>query len=65
MLQIKTGKWTLEQVKSEAERLFKLADEAYVKSKIPDKPVYNKVERIVKDIMYDYIKLAEIEGKLL
>ena len=65
LLQIKTGKWTLEQVKSEAERLFKLADEAYVKSKIPDKPVYNKVERIVKDIMYDYIKLAEIEGKLL
>jgi predicted nucleotidyltransferase len=55
LLEIKTGKWTLEQVKEEAARLFKLADEAYIRSKIPDKPEYEKVEEIVKDIMYDYI----------
>ena len=56
LLRIKTGKWTLEQVKAEAMRLFKLADEAYVRSKIPDRPSYDKVESIVKDVMYDYIK---------
>ena len=55
LLEIKIGKWTLEQVKEEARRLFILADEAYVKSKIPDKPEYDKVESIVKDVMYEYI----------
>jgi hypothetical protein len=56
LLEIKTGKWSLERVKSEAERLFKLADEAYVRSKIPNQPDYDKVEKIVKDILFDYIK---------
>ena len=65
LLEIKTGKWTLEQVKEEAARFFKLADEAYIRSKIPDKPEYEKVEKIVKDIVYDYIKLVEIKGELL
>ena len=55
----------LEQVKEEAARFFKLADEAYIRSKIPDKPEYEKVEKIVKDIVYDYIKLVEIKGELL
>lgn len=62
LLEIKTGKWTLEQVKSEAERLFKLADEAYVRSKISNEPDYDKVEKIVKDIMFDYIKSVETGG---
>lgn len=35
LLEIKRGEWTLEQVKMEADRLFKLADEAYLKSKLP------------------------------
>ena len=61
LLEIKTGKWTLEQVKEEAARLFKLTDEAYVRSKIPDKPAYEKVESTVKDIMYDYIKSMEMK----
>ena len=59
LLEIKTGKWTLEQVKKEAIRLFKLADEAYVRSKISDKPAYDKIEKIVKDIMFDYIKSTD------
>lgn len=65
LLEIKTGKWTLEQVKEEATRLFKLADEAYARSKIPDKPAYEKVESIVKDIMYDYIQKIKIERRLI
>ena len=38
LLQIKNGDWELERVKEEANRLFKLADEAYLKSKLPAKP---------------------------
>ena len=33
--EIKRGEWTLEQVKAEADRLFKLAEEAYIKSTLP------------------------------
>ncbi len=33
--EIKTGKWSLGQVKREADRLFKLAEEAYVRSDLP------------------------------
>lgn len=66
LLEIKTGKWSLEQVKKEAKRLFILTDEAHVRSKIPDKPDYGKIEVIVKDIMYDYIQSVwgnNINGK--
>jgi len=65
LLEIKTGKWKLEQVKEEAKRLFKLADEAYVRSKIPDRPAYDKVELIVKDIVYDYIQKVETKSRLV
>ncbi|HEV7396781.1 MAG TPA: hypothetical protein VGN86_09760 [Pyrinomonadaceae bacterium] len=32
---IKRGEWSLEKVKAEAERLFQLAQEAYVRSSLP------------------------------
>ena len=35
LIDIKTGKWTLDQVKKEAQRLFNLVDEAYIKSPLP------------------------------
>lgn len=38
LLSIKKGEWLLDDVKSEADRLFELAKEAYVKSRLPDKP---------------------------
>lgn len=38
LLDIKKGQWKLEEVKKEADRLFKLADMAYVKSDLPKKP---------------------------
>ena len=55
LLEIKTGKWTLDKVKKEAERLFHLADEAYIRSKLPNKPDVPSIERIVMDIILDYI----------
>jgi predicted nucleotidyltransferase len=38
LLAIKDGAYTLEQVKEKAERLFKLAEEAYVNSSLPSEP---------------------------
>jgi predicted nucleotidyltransferase len=38
LLQIKNGEWTLPEVKKEAERLFALADDAYIKSTLPINP---------------------------
>jgi hypothetical protein len=38
LLDIKRGAWPLEKVKSEAERLFTLAQEAYVRSSLPPNP---------------------------
>lgn len=37
LIAIKKGAWSLEKGKEEADRLFKLAQEAYVNSKLPDK----------------------------
>lgn len=59
LLDIKKGAWTLDQVKSEATRLFKLTDEAYVRSTLPNKPDYDKVEKLVMDILYYYITKEE------
>lgn len=55
LLEIKTGKWTLEQVKTEAKRLFNLADEAYIRSTLPNKPDIKGIEKIIMDILWDYI----------
>lgn len=55
LLEIKRGGWTLEQVKSEAQRLFNLTDEAYIRSKLPVKPDYAKVEQLVMEVLLDHI----------
>ena len=34
LLEIKRGEWTLDQVKAEADRLFKLSEKTYIKSKL-------------------------------
>jgi len=38
LMEIKSGAWTLEQVKAEADRLFASAEEAYIHSKLPEGP---------------------------
>jgi predicted nucleotidyltransferase len=38
LLEIKHGEWTLEQVQKEADRLFVLAHESYVRSNLPSEP---------------------------
>jgi predicted nucleotidyltransferase len=60
LLEIKCGEWTLEQVKSEASRLFKLADEAYIRSKLPPEPDYHRANNMVKDIMWQYLRECNV-----
>ena len=48
---IKKGEWSLEKVKAEAERLFSLAQEAYVRSPLPAEPNYAEAEKLLLEIM--------------
>jgi predicted nucleotidyltransferase len=51
LLEIKHGEWTLERVKDEAARLFPLAEQAYVNSKLPNKPNPKKVSDLTIEIV--------------
>ena len=57
LLEIKRGLWKLEDVKKESDRLFALADEAYVRSSLPSKPEYDKVNDLLKSVLYNYINI--------
>lgn len=63
LVSIKKGEWTLEQVKKEAERLFVQAEEAYMRSTLPDKPDRDAAEKLVMDIIRDYPYFAAMETK--
>jgi hypothetical protein len=54
LLSIKRGEWSIERVKDEAERLFKLAEEAYIRSSLPPKPDAEKAERLCMEIVARY-----------
>ena len=58
LLDIKRGDWTLEEVKSEAERLFQLAQEAYVRSSLPPEPDRERAERLCVEMISEYHKLG-------
>lgn len=52
LLEIKRGEWTLEQVKAEADRLFALCEQAYVNSKLPNKPDEDRTNKVCVDILH-------------
>jgi hypothetical protein len=54
LLAIKRGEWPLGQVKQEAERLFKLAEAAYLKSTLPPEPDIRRAEALCRGIISDY-----------
>ena len=56
LLAIKRGEWGLGEVKGEAKRLFALADEAYIRSKLPNKPDVPAIEKIVMEIILEYVE---------
>lgn len=50
LLAIKMGEWTLEQVQKEADRLFILAEESYVRSTLPNEPDFKKATELLIEI---------------
>ena len=54
LLDIKRGEWSLDRVKAESERLFQLAQEAYVRSTLPPEPEYDKAERLCVEMISDF-----------
>jgi hypothetical protein len=54
LLEIKRGEWTLEQVKAEADRLFKRAEEAYDRTSLPNHPATEEVEKLCVDILKEH-----------
>lgn len=51
LLDIKLGEWSLEKVKDEADRLFKVAEEVYLKCDFPKYPDKEEVNRLCMDII--------------
>lgn len=54
LMDIKQGQWPLERVNAEADRLFKLAEEAYVRSSLPSEPDRVRAEQLCVGIVHDY-----------
>lgn len=54
--EIKNGEWPLNRVLKEAERLFAMAQEAYIHSPLPPKPDRAKAEELLINILSDYFK---------
>lgn len=51
LIEIKKGEWPLERVMAESDRLFTLAQEAFVRSSLPLKPDYEMAERLTVEIL--------------
>ena len=56
LLDIKRGSWPLEKIKFEAERLFQLSQEAYVRSPLPSEPNRTRAERLCVEMISEYHK---------
>jgi len=54
LLDIKRGNWSLDRVKMEAERLFQLAQEAYVRSSLPAEPEHKKAELLCVEMISEF-----------
>lgn len=59
LLEIKRGEWGLERVKAEADHLFKLAEEAYVRSTLPVSPDMDKVNKLAVSVIETALKSSE------
>lgn len=51
LLEIKHGEWTLNRVKTEADKLTALALEAVTRSSLPSEPDYDKINELLIDIL--------------
>ncbi|KKM01974.1 hypothetical protein LCGC14_1789050 [marine sediment metagenome] len=55
LIQIKTGQWSLDKVHREADRLFKQCEQAYINSKLPDRPDRDGAEKLVAEITEEFL----------
>jgi hypothetical protein len=62
LLDIKRGAWPLEKVKGEAERLFQLAQEAYVRSPLPAEPDHRAAEQLCVELISEFHGLRFAAG---
>lgn len=60
LMEIKRGGWSLDKVKAEAERLFALASEAFVRSTLPSEPDRKRAEQLVIDIVSEHHGLRRV-----
>ena len=51
LIQIKTGQWSIEKVKSKAMELFQIMEQAEKKSPLPEKPDTDAIDKLVQDIL--------------
>jgi len=58
LMSIKRGEWSLEKVKAEAERLFQLSQEAYVRSTLPPEPDRDRAECLCVEMISQYHNLS-------
>lgn len=57
LLAIKNGEWSLDRVKEEADKLFTLTKEAYIKSSLPNDIDYEKINELLIKMYLEYFKL--------
>lgn len=58
LIQIKTGQWSIEKVKREADALFKVMEKAYNESKLPERPDIEAIDKLVQEILIEHFKDA-------
>jgi len=61
LIEIKKGLWTLEQVKKRADELFVGLEQAFIKSKLPNKPNYDKANKLLIEITEGCLKERQNE----
>ncbi len=55
LLEIKNGEWTLEKVKAEADRLFVLAEESYIRSTLPPYVDSDAINKMLANILREAV----------
>lgn len=59
LISIKRGEWELDRIKAEADVLFKQAQEAYIRSKLPAEPDYARAEALLMNMLTVYHNLVK------
>lgn len=60
LMEIRNGKYSIEEIKEESKRLFQLFEEAYIRSDLKAKPDYVKVNNWLIDIQERYLRVKEV-----